>query len=37
MKVKSSLKKICVKCKMLRRGGVLRVICDNPKHKQAQG
>jgi len=37
MKVKSSLKKICAKCKMLTRGGVLRVVCSNPKHKQAQG
>ncbi|MBP9765917.1 MAG: 50S ribosomal protein L36 [Candidatus Pacebacteria bacterium] len=37
MKVKSSLKKICSKCKMVKRDGVLRVICANPKHKQAQG
>ena len=36
MKVKSSIKKICAKCKMVKRDGVLRVICDNPKHKQAQ-
>jgi len=37
MKVKSSLKKICGNCKMIKRDGVLRVICTNPKHKQAQG
>ncbi len=37
MKVKSSLKTICAKCKMIKRDGVLRVICTNPKHKQAQG
>ncbi len=37
MKVRSSLKKICSKCKMLKRGGVLRVICVTPKHKQCQG
>lgn len=37
MKVRSSVKTICSKCQMLKRGGVLRVICVNPKHKQAQG
>lgn len=37
MKVKSSIKKMCKNCKMLKRDGVLRVICTNPKHKQAQG
>ncbi|HAR62686.1 MAG: 50S ribosomal protein L36 [Candidatus Margulisiibacteriota bacterium] len=37
MKVRASVKKICTKCKMLRRHGVLRVICENPKHKQRQG
>ncbi|MFC1703449.1 50S ribosomal protein L36 [Candidatus Omnitrophota bacterium] len=37
MKVKSSVKKICGKCKIIRRKGVLRVICINPKHKQKQG
>ncbi len=37
MKVRSSIKKMCSKCKMVKREGVLRIICDNPKHKQAQG
>ncbi|MFO0743500.1 MAG: 50S ribosomal protein L36 [Candidatus Paceibacterota bacterium] len=37
MKVKSSIKKICANCKMIKRSGTLRVICTNPKHKQAQG
>ncbi|MCL5005579.1 MAG: 50S ribosomal protein L36 [Acidobacteria bacterium] len=37
MKVRSSVRKICAKCKFIRRGGVLRVICVNPKHKQRQG
>ncbi|MDP8260157.1 MAG: 50S ribosomal protein L36 [Candidatus Gygaella obscura] len=37
MKVKSSVKKICDNCKIIRRHGVLRVICTNPKHKQRQG
>nr|AKQ02991.1 ribosomal protein L36, large subunit ribosomal protein L36 [uncultured delta proteobacterium Rifle_16ft_4_minimus_37851] len=37
MKVRSSVKKICAKCKILRRKGVVRVVCENPKHKQRQG
>jgi len=36
MKVRSSVKKICAKCKIVRRKGVVMVICD-PKHKQRQG
>ncbi|HLT24946.1 MAG TPA: 50S ribosomal protein L36 [Ignavibacteria bacterium] len=37
MKVRSSVKKMCVKCKIIKRNGVVRVICPNPKHKQRQG
>ncbi|MEE9441279.1 MAG: 50S ribosomal protein L36 [candidate division Zixibacteria bacterium] len=37
MKVKASLKKRCEKCKIVRRKGVLRIICVNPRHKQRQG
>lgn len=37
MKVRSSVRKICDKCKIIRRKGVVRVICTNPKHKQRQG
>ncbi|MEO6695274.1 MAG: 50S ribosomal protein L36 [Ignavibacteria bacterium] len=37
MKVRSSVKKMCVKCKIIKRKGVVRVICSNPKHKQRQG
>lgn len=37
MKVKSSIKKICKDCKVIKRAGVLRVICKNPRHKQKQG
>jgi large subunit ribosomal protein L36 len=37
MKVRSSVKKMCDHCKLIRRQGVLRVICSNPKHKQRQG
>ncbi|MFP4472289.1 MAG: 50S ribosomal protein L36 [Candidatus Omnitrophota bacterium] len=37
MKVKSSVKRVCNKCKIVRRKNVVRVICENPKHKQRQG
>jgi large subunit ribosomal protein L36 len=37
MKVRSSVKKICDKCRIIKRKGVVRVICSNPKHKQRQG
>jgi large subunit ribosomal protein L36 len=37
MKVRASVKAICSKCKIIKRKGVLRVICENPKHKQRQG
>ncbi|HEX3774026.1 MAG TPA: 50S ribosomal protein L36 [Polyangiaceae bacterium] len=37
MKVRPSVKKICDKCKVVKRRGVLRVICNNPRHKQRQG
>ncbi len=37
MKVKASVKRRCPKCKIVRRRGVVYVICDNPKHKQRQG
>ena len=37
MKVRPSVKKICEKCKVIKRKGVIRVICENPKHKQRQG
>ncbi len=37
MKVRASVKRICEKCKVIRRSGVVRVICENPKHKQRQG
>jgi large subunit ribosomal protein L36 len=28
---------MCDKCKIIRRRGVVRVICTNPRHKQRQG
>jgi len=37
MKVRASVKKICEKCKVVRRKGVARVICENTRHKQRQG
>ena len=38
MKVRASVsvKPICDKCKVIRRAGVVRIICENPKHKQRQ-
>ena len=37
MKVRSSVKKICEHCIIIRRKGIVYVICQNPKHKQRQG
>nr|YP_009538685.1 ribosomal protein L36 [Phacus pleuronectes]AYQ93712.1 ribosomal protein L36 [Phacus pleuronectes] len=37
MKVRSSVRKICDKCFLIRRKNVLMVICSNFKHKQRQG
>ncbi len=37
MKVRASVKRICRKCKIIRRHGNVRVICENPRHKQRQG
>lgn len=37
MKVRPSVKKICDKCKVIKRDGVVRVICIIKKHKQRQG
>jgi large subunit ribosomal protein L36 len=37
MKVRASVKRMCDKCKIVRRRGVVRVICPNQKHKQRQG
>ena len=37
MKVSPSVKKRCAKCRIVRRKGIVYVICDNPKHKQRQG
>ena len=37
MKVRSSVKKMCDSCRVIRRRGRAVVICSNPKHKQRQG
>jgi len=37
MKVKPSVKKICDKCRVIRRHGRVMVICETPRHKQRQG
>lgn len=38
MKVRASVKAMCKDCKVIKRKGVLRVVCKaNPKHKQKQG
>jgi large subunit ribosomal protein L36 len=37
MKVMASVKKICRNCKVIKRKGVVRVICTDPRHKQRQG
>jgi large subunit ribosomal protein L36 len=36
MKVRVSVKPMCANCKIIRRRGVVRIICINPKHKQRQ-
>ena len=30
-------KRICEKCKVIRRRGRIMIICENPRHKQRQG
>lgn len=38
MKVRTSVKKMCRNCKVVRREGVVRIICSTePRHKQRQG
>jgi large subunit ribosomal protein L36 len=38
MKVRTSVKKMCKDCQVIRRANVVRVICvKNPRHKQRQG
>ena len=37
MKVRASVKKMCDKCKVIKRRETVREICENKKHKQRQG
>jgi large subunit ribosomal protein L36 len=37
MKVRSSVRRMCAHCKIIRRRGTVRVICTDPRHKQRQG
>ncbi|MCB9800199.1 MAG: 50S ribosomal protein L36 [Candidatus Omnitrophica bacterium] len=38
MKVRTSVRRICENCKVIKRKGVVYIICKtNPKHKQRQG
>lgn len=37
MKVRSSVKRMCENCKIIRRKGVIRVQCSDSRHKQRQG
>jgi large subunit ribosomal protein L36 len=37
MKVSPSIRKRCAKCRIVRRKGIVYIICENPKHKQRQG
>lgn len=37
MKVSASVRKRCEKCKVILRARKVRIICQNPRHKQVQG
>ncbi len=38
MKVHAAVKKMCRNCKIIKRNGIVRVICSSdPRHKQRQG
>uniref|UniRef100_A0A3G1V930 Large ribosomal subunit protein bL36c n=3 Tax=Apostasia TaxID=49693 RepID=A0A3G1V930_9ASPA len=37
MKIRTSVRKICEKCRLIRRHRRIIVICSNPRHKQRQG
>ena len=37
MKVRASVKKICQKCRVVRRKGAVYILCSNTRHKQRQG
>jgi large subunit ribosomal protein L36 len=37
MKVRSSVRRMCEKCRIIRRHGKVRVICTDVRQKQVQG
>jgi len=37
MRVRASVKALSRNCKVVRRRGVVRIICTDPRHKQRQG
>ncbi len=37
MKVRASVKRMCNACQVIKRHGIIRVICKNARHKQRQG
>ncbi|MFC3908617.1 50S ribosomal protein L36 [Legionella dresdenensis] len=37
MKVRASVKRLCRNCKIIKRDGIVRVICKEARHKQKQG
>jgi large subunit ribosomal protein L36 len=37
VKISTSVKRRCERCKVIRRHGNVMIICTNPKHKQRQG
>lgn len=38
MKVRTSVKKVCSNCRIVKRNRIVRIICEkNPRHKQRQG
>nr|YP_009925568.1 ribosomal protein L36 [Phlegmariurus carinatus]QNH82427.1 ribosomal protein L36 [Phlegmariurus carinatus]WBV80258.1 ribosomal protein L36 [Phlegmariurus squarrosus] len=36
-KIRASVRKICDKCRLIRRRRRIMIVCSNPKHKQGQG
>lgn len=37
MKVQASVKRRCEKCKIIRRRGMVLILCENRRHRQRQG
>ncbi|MFN0116709.1 MAG: 50S ribosomal protein L36 [Elusimicrobiota bacterium] len=37
MKVRASVKRLCDKCKVIKRKGRVYIVCESSRHKQRQG